>query len=57
MSVASVLALIQIAQDLAEVINAEVQASDDAEVKAAWQKASAMYQKGFDDAYPADSVK
>jgi len=55
MSPAEIITLINIATQLAEVINNSVEASDDAQVKAAWIQAQAMFNKGFLAAYPAES--
>jgi hypothetical protein len=51
MSRAEVITLINIVSQLAEVIQASVEASDDAQVKAAWVQAQAMFNKGFEAAY------
>jgi len=50
-SPAEVITLINIASQLAEVIQTAVEASDDAQVKAAWVQAQAMFNKGFEAAY------
>ena len=49
MNPATILSLIQIAANLAQVINAEVKASDNAEVQAAWDQARAMFETGLAD--------
>lgn len=46
-----IIALIEIASKLAVVINAEVTATTDSAVKAAWKEAQQMYDTGYDDAY------
>lgn len=53
MGTVQILKLIALAAELAQVINEEVQASDDAEVQAAWQQARGMFNAGFDAAYGA----
>ena len=55
MSPAEVISLINIASQLAEVINASVEASDDAQVKAAWMQAQALFNKGYLAAYPDEA--
>ncbi len=46
MNPATILGLIQIAAQLAQVIDAEVQANNDAEVQAAWLQAQQMFNQG-----------
>lgn len=51
MSPEAIMELIDVATKLAGVINAEVQASDSEEVKAAWKQAQNMFTEGYDEAY------
>jgi len=53
MTAASILEMIQIATQLANVIQEEVQASDSQEVQDAWANAQKMFAQGFAEAYPA----
>jgi hypothetical protein len=55
MNPAEIIALINIASQLAEVINNSVLASDDTQVKTAWMQAQAMFNKGYLAAYPAET--
>lgn len=49
-----IMMLIQIATQLAQTIDTAVQASDSAEVQAAWQEAQGAFTKGFNEAYGSD---
>ena len=53
MTAASILEMIQITTQLANVIQEEVQASDSQEVQDAWTNAQKMFVQGFNEAYPA----
>ena len=52
MTAASILEMIQIATQLANVIQEEVNASDSQEVQDAWENARKMFAQGFAQAYP-----
>lgn len=57
MSTQTVIMLINVATQLASIIDTEVKASGNDELQAAWKQASAEFIKGFNDAYPTPTAE